>query len=76
MLTRRNYFLCAHLADIDAGVLLIVGPVAQRQAELLLAILPTQLHLLLHTNKTNVMLVRSLCFFFLSGADGFQNRII
>lgn len=35
-----------YLADVDAGVLLIVRPVAQRQAELLLAVLPAQLHLL------------------------------
>lgn len=45
-----NIIFFTYLADIDAGVLLIISPVAQRQAKLLLAVLPAQLHLLLqHT---------------------------
>lgn len=62
-----------YLADIDAGVLLVVSPVAQCQAKLLLAVLPAQLHLLSqHTPinqqwfKPNMFShgapVRSLCF--------------
>lgn len=39
-----------YLADIDAGVLLVIRPVAQRQAELLLAVLPAQLHFLQKRN--------------------------
>lgn len=35
-----------NLADVDAGVLLIVRPVAQSQTKLLLDVLPAQLHLL------------------------------
>lgn len=48
----------ADLADVDAGVLLIVSPVAQRQSKLLLAILSAQFHFLCdkhtHTHTNTV----------------------
>lgn len=45
---------CAYLAHINGGVLLIICPVAQCQAELLQAVLPTQLHFLLNTQTSDV----------------------
>lgn len=48
----NNGNICPYLADIDAAVLLVVGPVAQCQAELLQAVPPAQLHFLFHT-QTN-----------------------
>lgn len=69
-------FFCSYLADIDASVLIIVGPVAQCQAKLLLAVLPTQFHLLLHkqtSNVYNVMPDMSLHFF---PVDWMDSKII
>lgn len=39
--------ISSHLADIDARVLIIIGPVTERQAKFLLAVLSAQFHLLL-----------------------------
>lgn len=51
----------ADLADVDAGVLLIVSPVAQRQSKLLLAILSAQFHFLCdkHTHTHTPTLFRT-----------------
>lgn len=43
-----------HLADKDGHVLLLIGSVAQGQSQLLLAVDPTQLHLLGHTGTQPV----------------------
>lgn len=42
-----------HLTDIDGHILLFVGPVAQSQPQLLLAVDSTQLHFLRGQEKKN-----------------------
>lgn len=41
----------AHLADVDAGLILVVGPVAHSQAQLVLDVGPVQIHLLQRENQ-------------------------
>lgn len=42
----------SHLADVDAGLILVVGPVANGQAQLVLDVGSVQVHLLFRGRRT------------------------
>lgn len=48
----KGVIVLLHLADINASILFIVRPIAQRQAKFFLGVLSAEFHFLLHTNKT------------------------
>lgn len=64
-----------YLADIDGCILLLICPVAQSQTQFLLAVLPTQLHLLLNTSTKNEPALTLSQLYNGCGLDGFKYHI-